>query len=99
MWRNVGIVRFGDRLEETCEIIAFWGHYTLDKTFDDPSGWEMQNQLSVARLMAMSALERNDSIGVHYRADAPSEPTANPYYTLVERNPDGTRPIRQELKV
>lgn len=97
MWRNVGIVRFGDRLEETCEIIGFWGHYTLDKTFDDPSGWEMQNQLSLARLMAMSALERNDSIGVHYRADAPSEPTANPYYTLVERNPDGTRPIRQKL--
>jgi L-aspartate oxidase len=58
MWRNVGIVRRGDRLDETCDILQFWGHYTLDKTFDDPGGWELQNQLMAARLIAVSARHR-----------------------------------------
>jgi L-aspartate oxidase len=73
MWRNVGIVRRGDRLRETCDILDFWGHYTLDKTFDDGLGWETQNKLTVARLIALSALERTDSIGVHFRSDATSD--------------------------
>jgi L-aspartate oxidase len=73
MWRNVGIVRRGDRLRETCDILDFWGHYTLDKTFDDVLGWETQNKLTVARLIALSALERADSIGVHFRSDATSD--------------------------
>src|SRR5439155_7112642 len=34
MWRNVGIERAGDRLEETREIIAFWSRYVMDKIFD-----------------------------------------------------------------
>ena len=99
MWRNVGIVRFEDRLAETREIIDFWGHYTLDKTFDDPGGWEMQNQLTVARLMAMCALERRDSVGVHYRGDAPEAPAIPPYYTRLRRDPHGTRPTRCDLEL
>jgi L-aspartate oxidase len=98
MWRNVGIVRFEDRLAETRDIINFWGHYTLDKTFDEPGGWEMQNQLTVARLMAMCALERRDSVGVHYRGDAPDERATPPYYTAVTRDPEGTKPIRRSLE-
>ena len=42
MWRNCGIVRRGERLGETLEIIAFWGRYVLDKEFYDPAGWEIQ---------------------------------------------------------
>src|SRR5438105_15175885 len=34
MWRNVGIERTGDRLDETREIIAFWSRYVMDKIFD-----------------------------------------------------------------
>jgi len=94
MWRNVGIVRRGDRLRETCEILDFWGHYTLDKTFDDVLGWETQNKLTVARLIALSALERTDSIGVHYRSDAPGGESAAPYQVAVTRDPEGTKPCR-----
>ena len=96
MWRNVGIERDNDRLTETCDILNFWGHYTLDKTLDRPAGWEMQNMLTLARLVAMSALERTESIGVHYRTDA-KDPAPTPYHLLLTRNPTGTSPVRSTV--
>lgn len=89
-WRNAGIVRTGDRLRETSDILEFWAHYTLDKTLDGPGGWEMQNQLTVAHVVAACALARPESIGVHYREDAPDAPPLAAYHTTVTRNPDGT---------
>ncbi len=69
MWRNVGVERFGPRLDEATEIIDFWSRYILDKTFDKPSGWELQNMLQVARLICVSANMRQETRGVHYRTD------------------------------
>ncbi len=99
MWRNVGIVRRGDRLRETCDILDFWGHYTLDKTFDDALGWETQNKLTVARLIALSALERTDSIGVHFRSDATTDGSTSNYHVTVARDADGTKPARVPVGV
>lgn len=105
MWRNVGIERTGDRLFETNDILAFWAHYSLDKTFNDPDGWELQNQLTTAALVAMSALERDDCIGVHYRADTPTLDAASTeerqarsrYRVCVSRFDAGTRLRREAL--
>ncbi|MDO8629710.1 MAG: FAD-binding protein, partial [Phycisphaerales bacterium] len=94
MWRNLGITRREDRLRETCEILDFWGRFTLDKTLDDLAGWEMQNELTVARLIAVSALERTESIGLHYRSDAAPDRTPVPYHVTFVRNLDGTRAVR-----
>ncbi len=71
MWRNVGIERHGDRLAETREIIEFWGHYVMDKVLDDRLGWEVQNMLTVARLVTAAASRRTESRGVHFRTDWP----------------------------
>ena len=71
MWRNVGIERNGPHLEEANEIISFWSRYVLDKTFDAPAGWELQNMLEVATLVARSASLRTETRGVHYRTDFP----------------------------
>lgn len=89
MWRNVGIVRDGQRLTESLEIIAFWGRYVMDKEFYSESwrhrppdvlgsaagagrrGWEVQNMLTVAYLVAELALRRTETRGVHYRLDFP----------------------------
>jgi L-aspartate oxidase len=71
MWRNVGIERDDRHLRETEEIIEFWQSYVLDKEFDDPAGWELQNMLTLARLLTRSALERTESRGTHYRLDFP----------------------------
>jgi len=69
MWRNVGITRKDQMLEESKEIISFWQRYVMDKVFDKPYGWECQNMLSVSLLMAQAAQNRRESRGVHYRGD------------------------------
>jgi len=72
MWKNVGIERTGQKLSSVCEMIDFWARYTLDKIFDDPSGWEVQNLLTVAALLARSAAWREESRGCHLRLDCPT---------------------------
>jgi L-aspartate oxidase len=77
MWRNVGITRSAQPLAEVQEIIKFWQRYVMDKVFDSPEGWECQNMLTVALLMAQSAEKRQESRGVHYRRDFPETDDMN----------------------
>jgi L-aspartate oxidase len=69
MWRNAGIERAGPKLRDAIDMFDFWGRYTLDKIFDEPSGWETQNMLLVGALMARSAAWREESRGCHARAE------------------------------
>ena len=85
MWRNVGIVRCEERLTETLEIIDLWRRYVMDKVFDDPVGWQCQNMLTVARLTADSAHQRQESRGVHFRRDYPETNDAQ-YLRHIEVN-------------
>ena len=71
MWRHVGINRTGDRLEEVAEMFDFWARYTLDKIFDDRSGWEVQNMLLVGALITRAAHWRRETRGTHTRTDYP----------------------------
>jgi L-aspartate oxidase len=71
MWRNVGIERDERHLAETEEIIDFWQSYVLDKEFAGPEAWDLQNMLTLARLVAASARERTESRGTHFRTDHP----------------------------
>jgi L-aspartate oxidase len=71
MWRHVGIERDGQRLAEVGEMFDFWARYTLDKIFDEQSGWEAQNLLLVGALMTRAARWRNESRGTHFRLDQP----------------------------
>jgi L-aspartate oxidase len=43
----------------------------MDKVFDNAFGWECQNMLTTAMLMAQAAAKRNESRGVHFRGDFP----------------------------
>jgi L-aspartate oxidase len=76
MWRNVGILRTHDDLSEADGLIEFWQSYVLDKVFDQPSGWELQNMLALGRLIAHAAYLRTETRGVHYRADYPERDDA-----------------------
>lgn len=69
MWRNAGVERSGPRLADAVEMTRFWARYTLDKIFDDPEGWEVQNMLLVSHLIAQSAAWREESRGAHSRTD------------------------------
>jgi L-aspartate oxidase len=71
MWRNVGVQRKGDKLDESVQTTRQLAGYVLAQAFDGLDGWELQNLLTVALLMASSALERKESRGVHLRIDYP----------------------------
>ncbi|MCG8509151.1 MAG: FAD-binding protein, partial [Rhodospirillales bacterium] len=75
MWRHVGIEREGDRLREIGEMFEFWARYTMDKIFDDRSGWEVQNMLTVGAMITRAARTRNESRGTHFRIDCPQQNT------------------------
>jgi L-aspartate oxidase len=71
MWRNAGIRREGPLLEDAAETVDYWCRYVLDRQFRDAVGWELQNMLTVSRLIIDSALKREESRGVHLRSDFP----------------------------
>ncbi len=72
MWRQVGIRRNREGLEDALRQVNFWDRYVSRQEFDTMDGWSLQNMLLVARMMVVSALERQESRGVHYRADFPA---------------------------
>ncbi len=76
MWRCVGVLRDAPDLDEAMESITFWCRYVMDKEFEGPEGWQLQNMLTVARLITMFARQREESRGAHYREDFP-ETSAN----------------------
>ena len=69
MWRDVGVRRNADRMTQALEMIDQWCRYVLVRQFSEPQGWELQNMLTVARLIVRSALARQESRGVHLRTD------------------------------
>lgn len=71
-WRTLGIERTRFGLEEAEHLMQFWTRYVMDKEFNDRAGWELQNMLLSARLIAAAALLREESRGVHFRTDFPS---------------------------
>jgi L-aspartate oxidase len=71
MWRNVGVRRNAEGLREALENIRRWSGYVFARQFANPTGWELQNMLCVARLMTEAALTRQETRGAHVRTDFP----------------------------
>ncbi|MEM8738567.1 MAG: L-aspartate oxidase [Planctomycetota bacterium] len=69
MWRHVGIERTGDHLAEVREMFEFWARYTMDKIFDERSGWEVQNLLTVGAMITRAAAWRTETRGTHTRLE------------------------------
>ncbi len=69
--RNVGLERSAESIRESADRIDFWERYTLNRQFRYPAGLEMQNMLTLAKLLVRSALWRRESRGAHYRSDFP----------------------------
>jgi len=76
MVRNMGIVRKQGRLLEAKQDVGFWCRYALGREFQGKAGWELQNLLTVARLMIDAALRRDESRGTHFRSDFPARDDA-----------------------
>ncbi len=71
MVRHMGVIRDHAGLVEAQHDVAFWCRYVLAREFSQRAGWELQNLLTVARLMIQSARAREESRGVHFRNDFP----------------------------
>jgi len=71
MSRNCGISRDQERLDAAIAQVDFWRKYVLAHEFDSPAGWELQNLILLAALMLRAARRREESRGVHLRADFP----------------------------
>ncbi|MBI2191643.1 MAG: L-aspartate oxidase [Planctomycetes bacterium] len=73
MWRDVAIERDEEHLQTALTRVEHWNRYALRTEFDSLSGWEIQNMLTVARLIGQCALSRTESRGVHFRRDYPQQ--------------------------
>ncbi len=72
-WRQLGVFRDEKKLNEARKTIAFWGKYVFSEQFQARGGFEIQNMLTVAGLIAESAFRRQESRGAHQRIDYPDE--------------------------
>jgi L-aspartate oxidase len=77
MVRNMGIVRERKRLLEAQRDVEFWCRYVLAREFDSRPGWELQNLLTIAKLMIDAAVRREESRGCHFRSDFPKRDDAH----------------------
>ncbi|MBM4022947.1 MAG: L-aspartate oxidase [Planctomycetes bacterium] len=91
MWRQVGVERTGDQLAEALATVEGWCRYVQPRQFSDPQGWQLQNMLQVARLMIAAALEREETRGVHFRADRPETSAAWLTHVTWRRGRPGSR--------
>jgi L-aspartate oxidase len=71
MWRQAGVLRDREGLEEAKKQIEHWARYVLTRQFRTPAGWELQNRLTAAWLIICAALARRESRGAHVRRDFP----------------------------
>lgn len=71
MWRNVGLLRHAEGLEEAYGRIGLWNHYLSRADLKTEAAFELANMLNVSALVAAAAIQRTESRGTHYRDDFP----------------------------
>jgi succinate dehydrogenase/fumarate reductase flavoprotein subunit len=70
MWEKVGIVRSEKSLREALNVLT--GHFKLlSGCWPSRSVMETLNIATVAMIIAVASLKRQESVGVHFRSDYP----------------------------
>jgi L-aspartate oxidase len=84
LWDKVGIIRDGKDLKEA---VARLDAIQLPPAHHRREDYEAQNVLEVARLVAHSALAREESRGAHYRSDFPlRDETVPPRHSYISKS-------------
>jgi L-aspartate oxidase len=97
MWRHVGVRRTGKRLAEALPQIDLWTRAVGQLGSPDPATWELLNMLDLARLTICGALAREESRGVHFRADFPETESLWRMHTCIVPHITGNRLERLQL--
>jgi L-aspartate oxidase len=97
MWRHVGVRRTGKRLAEALPQIDLWTRAVGQLGDPEPATWELLNMLDLARLTIIGALSREESRGVHFRADHPETDPLWRVHTSILARIVGDRLERLEL--
>lgn len=92
MWRQMGVVRNAEGMQDALEKLAFWSHAVRDLADADARVWELVNMLTVSRLATLCALAREESRGVHYREDFDAPVDAWRAHTLITPRFEGDSP-------
>lgn len=75
MWTNVGLIRDAKKLAQALKVIKKLQKSAQNTKAKDVSelreGLELQEMLKVAEAVVISAIERKESRGAHYRSDYP----------------------------
>jgi L-aspartate oxidase len=82
MWEGVGIIREGRRLERSIEAILDLERGLALRPVSR-RGIEARNLLFVGRLIAESALRRQESRGAHYREDFPEKTPGRGRHSII----------------
>jgi len=69
LWRKAGVIRTEEGLRNALENTKQWSSYVFSRQFQTTDGWELQNMLTVARLILEAALNRRETCGAHTRCD------------------------------
>ena len=72
MWEKVGIVRTRKDLTAALKQLREWGT-TIKGHGPDRSIFELKNMITTSALITRSALEREGSVGAHFRSDFPTK--------------------------
>jgi succinate dehydrogenase / fumarate reductase flavoprotein subunit len=101
----VGIVRREDemaralqgiaQLKDRAAKVAVYGHCEYNP------GWhtaiDLKHLLTISEAIALTALDRKESRGGHFREDYPNkDPEAAKYNSVIARQPDGSMKLRRE---
>jgi L-aspartate oxidase len=70
--RSAGIVRDGETMSASLQMLDFWQKYVYAEEFNTSAGLELQNMLACAQLILRGALRREESRGAHQRKDFPN---------------------------
>lgn len=92
LWRQAGITREAQGLRDAARQVESWCGYALPQAFDEPTGWTLQNMLTVARLIIDAALRREESRGVHTRSDFPETASAWARHIAYQRHDGPAHP-------
>ena len=85
MWRHVSIERNADGLAAAENAVDTWCSYVMDREFEAPAGWRLQDMLTLAKIIIVCARQRTETRGVHFREDFPQPSEAWLRHSIIQR--------------